>query len=97
MPLLKFPRFQLPPSPAALACIALAFVLPGLAGHDPWKSHDALGVGIVWQMALSDDPIVPRIADLAWLGVRPVFASLSAEPRFAALLTRMALPERPRN
>jgi serine/threonine protein kinase/tetratricopeptide (TPR) repeat protein len=36
-----------------------------------------------------------RAADLAWLGVRPVFASLRAEPRFAALLTRMALPERP--
>jgi len=73
VPLLKFPRFQLPPSPAALACIALAFVLPGLAGHDPWKSHDALGIGVVWQMALSGDPIVPRIADLAWLGDPPFY------------------------
>jgi 4-amino-4-deoxy-L-arabinose transferase-like glycosyltransferase len=73
VPLLKFPRFQLPPSPAALACIALAFVLPGLAGHDPWKSHDALGIGVAWEMARSGDPIVPRIADLAWLGDPPFY------------------------
>jgi serine/threonine-protein kinase len=32
-----------------------------------------------------------RAADLAWLGVRPVFASLRAEPRFAGLLTQMGL------
>jgi 4-amino-4-deoxy-L-arabinose transferase-like glycosyltransferase len=56
-----------------LAAIAVAFVLPGLAGHDPWKSHDALGIGIVYQMTLSGDPIVPRIADLAWLGDPPFF------------------------
>ena len=73
MPLLKFPRFQLPPSPAALACLALAFVLPGLAGHDPWKSHDALGIGVVWEMALSGNPIVPRIGDLAWLSDPPFY------------------------
>lgn len=69
----RFPRFALPPSPAALAAIALAFVLPGLAGHDPWKSHDALGIGIVYQMALSGDPIVPRVAGLAWLSDPPFF------------------------
>jgi 4-amino-4-deoxy-L-arabinose transferase-like glycosyltransferase len=78
MPLLKAPRFQLPPSPAALAAIALAFVLPGLAGHDPWKSHDALGIGVVWEMAFSGDPIVPRIADLVWLGNPPFYHWLAA-------------------
>jgi 4-amino-4-deoxy-L-arabinose transferase-like glycosyltransferase len=67
------PRLQLPPSPVALAIIAIAFVLPGLAGHDPWKSHDALGIGIVWQMALSGDAIVPRIADLVWLADPPLY------------------------
>jgi 4-amino-4-deoxy-L-arabinose transferase-like glycosyltransferase len=66
-------RFKLPPPPAALALIALAFVLPGLAGHDPWKSHDALGIGIAYEMALSGDPIVPRIADLVWLADPPLF------------------------
>ena len=32
-----------------------------------------------------------RAADLAWLNVRPVFASLRDEPRFAALLNAMRL------
>jgi TolB-like protein/Flp pilus assembly protein TadD len=32
-----------------------------------------------------------RAADLAWIGVRPVFASLRTEPRFGALLKQMGL------
>jgi hypothetical protein len=31
-------------------------------------------------------------ADMAWIGVRPVFASLHSEPRFAKLVKQMALP-----
>jgi Flp pilus assembly protein TadD len=31
-------------------------------------------------------------ADMAWIGVRPVFAALRSEPRFATLLKQMALP-----
>jgi serine/threonine-protein kinase len=33
-----------------------------------------------------------RAADLAWLGVRPTFASLHAEPRFKSLLAQLHLP-----
>src|SRR3979409_2575036 len=69
----SFPRFALPPSPAALAAIALAFVLPGLAGHDPWKSHDAVGIGIVYQMAISGDPIVPGAAGRPRVNAPPLF------------------------
>lgn len=68
-----WPRLSLPPSPAALAVLALAFVLPGLAGHDPWKSHDALGIGVAWSMALTGDPIVPRVAGLPWLADPPLY------------------------
>ena len=67
------PRLSLPPSRAALAALALAFVLPGLAGHDPWKSHDALGIGILWDMVASGDPIVPRIAGFPWLADPPFY------------------------
>ena len=69
----RLPRFALPPSPLALAALAAAFVLPGLAGHDPWKSHDALGIGIAWDMAQSGDAIVPRIAGNAWLADPPLY------------------------
>jgi hypothetical protein len=33
-----------------------------------------------------------RAADLAWLAVRPVFAGLHEEARFAALVKRLGLP-----
>jgi eukaryotic-like serine/threonine-protein kinase len=36
-----------------------------------------------------------KAADLAWLAVRPVFASLRAEPRFLALLSDMGLASSP--
>jgi len=70
---MRIPRLPLPPSPAVIAVLAIAFALPGLAGHDPWKSHDALGIGVIWQMALSGDPIVPRIGALAWLADPPLY------------------------
>ena len=54
------PRITLPPSRAALAVIAAVFILPGLAGHDLWKTQDAIGLGIVHGMAVSGDLIVPR-------------------------------------
>ena len=43
------------PRPRRWRLIALAFVLPGLAGHDPWKTHDAIGIGIAHDMATSGD------------------------------------------
>jgi 4-amino-4-deoxy-L-arabinose transferase-like glycosyltransferase len=70
---LGLPPLVLPPSAAALAIIAAVFVLPGLAGHDPWKTHDAIAIGIAHGMVISGDGIVPRIAGLPWLHDPPLF------------------------
>jgi len=67
------PRLALPPAPAVLALIALAFIAPGLAGHDPWKSFDAIGIEIAHQMQVSGDWIVPRIAGEPWLEDAPLY------------------------
>ena len=72
------PRFalirpDLPLTPAARVLVALAFVLPGLTGHDLWKSHDAIGLGIVHEMARSGEFIVPRVAGLTWLNDPPLY------------------------
>lgn len=67
----------LPPSPSLLSLLALAFVLPGLFGHDPWKSFDAIGVEIVYQMYASGDWLVPRIAGVPWLEDPPFFHWIS--------------------
>lgn len=76
----RFPLIRLgqPLSPAALALVALAFVLPGLAGHDLWKSHDAIGLGIVHEMARSGEFIVPRVAGLLWLNDPPFYHWVAA-------------------
>jgi 4-amino-4-deoxy-L-arabinose transferase-like glycosyltransferase len=60
------PRFALP-------LIALAFVLPGLAGHDLWKSQDAIGLGIVHEMAKSGELVVPRVSGWTWLNDPPLY------------------------
>jgi len=73
LPRLKLPPLALPPSAAALAIIAVAFVLPGLAGHDPWKTHDAIGIGIAHGMVSSGDGLVPRIAGMPWLYDPPLY------------------------
>ena len=38
-----------------------------------------------------EEAAAEHAADMAWLGVRPVFASLRGEPRFAALLKRISV------
>jgi serine/threonine protein kinase/tetratricopeptide (TPR) repeat protein len=43
---------------------------------------------------LLEEAVAERAADIAWLGVRPVFASLRGEPRFVALLEQMGLAAR---
>lgn len=67
------PRLALPPVPAVLALMALAFVVPGLAGHDPWKTFDVIGIEIAHQMHLSGDWLVPRVAGEPWLDDPPLY------------------------
>jgi 4-amino-4-deoxy-L-arabinose transferase-like glycosyltransferase len=67
------PPFSLPPSITALAAIALAFVVPGLAGHDPWKTQDAIGIAISHGMLTSGDAVVPRVAGMPWLYDPPLY------------------------
>ena len=69
----RLPPLALPPSAGVLAAIALAFVLPGLAGHDPWKTHDAVGISIAYGMAISGDGIVPGVAGTPWLYDPPLY------------------------
>ena len=43
-------RLPLPLPPVLLLLLVLAYALPGLLSHDPWKAEDAIGTGIVHQM-----------------------------------------------
>jgi 4-amino-4-deoxy-L-arabinose transferase-like glycosyltransferase len=82
------PRLQLPPSHAVLLVLALAFVAPGLVGHDPWRAFDVIAIEIVQQMHLSGDWIVPRLAGEAWLEDPPLYhwLALAFAKAFGGLL-----------
>ena len=67
------PRLTLPPSPALLALVAAAFLLPGLASHDLWKTQDAIGLAIVHSMAQTGNLVVPQIAGMPWLYDQPLY------------------------
>ena len=67
------PRLALPPSHVVLVLIALAFVAPGLVGHDPWRAFDVIAIEIVNQMHLSGDWLVPRIAGEPYLEDPPLY------------------------
>src|SRR5204863_9074833 len=53
--------------PVLFAPLVLAYLLPGLVGHDPWKTEDATGIGIVHQMLEHGRWIVPYLAGEAYL------------------------------
>src|SRR6266702_2618958 len=53
--------------PVLFATLLLAYLLPGLVGHDPWKTEDAIGIGIVHQMLEHGRWIVPYLAGEAYL------------------------------
>jgi 4-amino-4-deoxy-L-arabinose transferase-like glycosyltransferase len=55
-------RLALPLAPAPFALLVLAYLLPGLVGHDLWKSEDAIGIGIVHQMLDHGRWLVPHLA-----------------------------------
>jgi len=67
------PLLALPPSPPVLVLIVLAFVAPGLVGHDPWRAFDVIAIEVASQMHLTGDWIVPRLGGDPWLEDPPFF------------------------
>jgi 4-amino-4-deoxy-L-arabinose transferase-like glycosyltransferase len=55
-------RIPLPLTSWPLAVLVVAFVFSGLVGHDPWKTEDAVGFGVAYQMLTSGDWLLPKLA-----------------------------------
>lgn len=75
-------RFRLPPAfpamPAASSpwpwlLLCALFLLPGLVGHDPWKSEDASHIGIVHALLKDGQWLVPHLAGQPYAGASPLF------------------------
>ncbi len=62
-----------PVKTALFVLVCLAWLLPGLVGHDPWKTDEALALGAVAEMLRSGDWTVPMLAGEPYLERAPLF------------------------
>ena len=53
--------------------VCVAWLLPGLVGHDPWKTDEAVIFGVVSEMLSSGDWVVPRLAGEPYAERAPLF------------------------
>jgi 4-amino-4-deoxy-L-arabinose transferase-like glycosyltransferase len=63
---------------AGLLLLAAAWIVLGLAGHDPWKIEDATTFGLAWDITQHGDYVVPRLAGEADLAHPPLLPILGA-------------------
>jgi 4-amino-4-deoxy-L-arabinose transferase-like glycosyltransferase len=58
--------------------VALAYILPGLTGHDPWRPHEPQSFGIIFDMVTTGDLVVPTLAGEPALQQPPGYAITAA-------------------
>jgi 4-amino-4-deoxy-L-arabinose transferase-like glycosyltransferase len=63
---------------AGLILLCLAWIVIGLAGHDPWKTEDATTFGAAWELSRGGDVAVPTVAGEPWLERGPLVPALAA-------------------
>ena len=71
-------RIPLPLTSWPLVLLAAAFLLPGLIGHDPWKTADAIGLGVVHDMLTGGDWLAPRLAGEPFYEDGPLYFWIAA-------------------
>jgi 4-amino-4-deoxy-L-arabinose transferase-like glycosyltransferase len=71
-------RIPIPLPAPALALLVAAFLLPGLVGHAPWKTEDAVGFGVLWQMLQDGAWLTPRLAGETWFDDGPLYFWIAA-------------------
>jgi len=71
-------RIPLPLASWPLAVLVAAFLLPGLVGHDPWKTEDAVGFGVIHQMLTSGDWLALSLAGEPYYEDGPLYFWVAA-------------------
>lgn len=65
-------------SPLGIVCLAAAYLLVGLVGHDPWRGDDSRHFGPIYSMLHDGAWLVPTIAGEASLDYPPLYYWLGA-------------------
>jgi 4-amino-4-deoxy-L-arabinose transferase-like glycosyltransferase len=63
---------------ALTTTICVAWMLPGLVGHDPWKPDEAHTFGVVYEILTGGSWLVPHLAGEVFLHDPPLFHLLAA-------------------
>jgi 4-amino-4-deoxy-L-arabinose transferase-like glycosyltransferase len=58
----RFKGISLPPSGWALAILLTLYIFTGIIGHDPWKSDDAISIGIAHDILSGGPWLMPHLA-----------------------------------
>lgn len=69
--------------------LAIAYLLPGLVGHEPWKQDETYIFGMVYHMLQSSDWVVPQVAGEPFLEKPPLYSWVAT---VLALATHSCLP-----
>jgi 4-amino-4-deoxy-L-arabinose transferase-like glycosyltransferase len=83
------PLLALPPRGAALLALLAIYLVCGLLGHDPWRSEDAVGFGVVHGLLAGGPWLTPQLAGEPYTNGGPLFFWLSA---ITASITSWLLP-----
>jgi len=75
---ISFDGTRTPAKTALFLIVVLAWLLPGLVGHDPWKYDEAIAFGIVADMLKSGDWIAFHLAGEPYLDKAPLFMWVAA-------------------
>jgi len=70
--------FLFPPRGAVLLVFFALYLLPGLVGHDPWKSDDATHFGLTYALLEGQGWLVPHLAGQAWYDNPPLYYWVAA-------------------
>lgn len=69
-----FPIDRKPAYPAwVIGILVLAWLLPGLVGHDPWKMDEAINFGVIHSMLERGSWLVPHLAGEPYLDKPPLY------------------------
>ncbi|HEX5464552.1 MAG TPA: glycosyl transferase, partial [Burkholderiales bacterium] len=58
---------------ALVGLLCVAWILPGLIGHDPWKPDEAYSFGLIYHIIRHGDWVVPMLAGQPFLEKPPLY------------------------
>jgi 4-amino-4-deoxy-L-arabinose transferase-like glycosyltransferase len=67
-----------PVKTALFLLVCAAWLLPGLVGHDPWKTDEAVAFGVVAEMLRTGEWVVPHLAGEPFAERAPLFFWVAA-------------------